>query len=117
VLDFISAKNIHIHLDWDVLDPEAESLALCKTPNGISIEVLMNLIENIRNVAIVAGYRAISLPKPMAPRSYHVYRYRFRPMKYRPCKDRPIQHAHRGSPQHDLQTRVPANTFRKWGFT
>lgn len=55
VLDFISGKKVYIHLDLDVLDPESASLALYKTPGGISVEALMNLIEDIRNAAIIVG--------------------------------------------------------------
>lgn len=55
VLNFVSGKKVYIHLDLDVLDPESASLALYKTPGGLSVEVLMNLLEHIRNVAIIVG--------------------------------------------------------------
>ena len=55
VLDFVSGKKVYIHLDLDVIDPGSSSLALYKTPGGISIEALLNLIEDIGNVAIIVG--------------------------------------------------------------
>ncbi len=55
VLDFVSGKKVYIHLDLDVIDPGSSSLALYKTPGGISIEALLSLIENIGDVAMIVG--------------------------------------------------------------
>ena len=55
VLNFISGKQVYIHLDLDVMDPESASLALYKTPGGITIEALMDLIDDITKVAIIVG--------------------------------------------------------------
>lgn len=55
VLNFISKKKVYIHLDLDVIDPESASLALYKTPGGITIEALMKLIEDISKIAIIVG--------------------------------------------------------------
>jgi arginase len=55
VLDFISRKKVYVHLDLDVIDPESASLALYKTPGGITIEALMSLIEDISKVATIVG--------------------------------------------------------------
>jgi arginase len=55
LLDFISGRKVYVHLDLDVIDPESASLALYKTPGGISIEALMSLIEEVSKVATIVG--------------------------------------------------------------
>lgn len=55
VMDFVSGKKVYVHIDLDVIDPGSSSLALYKTPGGLPVEALMNLIEDISDVAMIVG--------------------------------------------------------------
>lgn len=62
-------SKLYIHLDLDVLEPDEFPHVLCRTPNGIRLEKLAKLLENLKTRFTVVGLSFLEFLPTMPEKS------------------------------------------------
>lgn len=57
-------KNIYVHLDLDVLDPQAFPFVQCPSENGMTVDQICRCIEKVKHVSNIVGCSILECVSP-----------------------------------------------------